>query len=106
MESLQASANRALRNLLDHQPTTAAKVLFAWQLAAGPALSRRAIVRWQDDGFVRVSPATDAWLREILRARPLITIRLRELLGPNAIRGLIIDGESDETRRVAKRPAN
>jgi len=95
MDSLQASANRALRNLLDHQPTTAAKVIFAWQIAAGPALSRRAIVRWQDDGLVRISPATDAWRREILRARSMITNRLRELLGPDAIRGLVIEGDAD-----------
>ena len=40
MEPLSATARLTLRPILDGQPATAAKVAFAWTIAAGPALAR------------------------------------------------------------------
>ena len=42
MEPINTTAVGALRTLLADQPTSAAKVAFAWQIAAGPALARAA----------------------------------------------------------------
>ena len=91
MESLNSTATNALRALLDTQPTTAAKVAFAWQIAAGPALGRAASTSWSSDGILRVSARTDAWRQEIRRARPVILERLRQLLGPEVVRTVAID---------------
>jgi hypothetical protein len=79
------------RDLLAQQPTTAAKVAFAWQLAAGPALARAGAPHWSDDGVLRVRARDLAWLREIRRARPIVTDRLTALLGPDVIKRLVIE---------------
>ena len=93
MEPLNSTATRALRTLLAGQPTTEAKVTFAWQIAAGPALGRAATVSWSGDGVLRVSARTAAWCQEIRRARPVIAERLTSLLGPDVVRRLVIDTE-------------
>ena len=80
-----------MRDILDRQPTTPGKVAFAWQLAAGPALGRAGTPDWSADGTLRVRARDQAWLREIRRARPIITERLRQLLGPDAVRKLVIE---------------
>ena len=95
MEPINTTAVGALRALLAGQPTSAAKVAFAWQIAAGPALARSATTTWHDEGVLHVRARTAAWCREIRRARPMITERLRHLLGPDVIRRLVID--SDES---------
>lgn len=93
MEPLNTTATRALRTLLSGQPTTEAKVAFAWQIAAGPALGRAATASWSEDGLLHVRARTDAWCQEIRRARPMITERLGHLLGPDVVRRLVIDSE-------------
>jgi len=90
MEPLNATAARALKTLLSDQPTTEAKVAFAWQIAAGPALGRAATLRWSDDGTLSVRASTEAWTKEIRRARPMIRERLSHLLGPDVVRRLVI----------------
>ena len=91
MEPLNSTATNALRTLLATQPTTEAKVAFAWQIAAGPALGRAATTSWSSDGVLRVSARTGAWRDEIRRARPVILERLRHLLGPDVVHRLAID---------------
>lgn len=91
MESLHTTATRSLRALLEHQPTSAAKVGFAWRIAAGPALGRAADATWQDDGVLRVRASSPEWQRELRRARPVIRARLDELLGPGVVRSLVIE---------------
>jgi hypothetical protein len=91
MEPLQRTATVALRALLDGQPTTPAKVAFAWRIAAGPALARAGTPRWTDDGTLRVRPRDAAWRRELQHARPVVVERMAQLLGPNVVKRLVVD---------------
>jgi hypothetical protein len=90
MESLQSTATRALRTLLAGQPASPAKVGFAWSIAAGTTLGRGAEVVWSDDGVLLVTPRSAEWRREIIRARPVIAARLKELLGSGVVRTIVI----------------
>jgi Dna[CI] antecedent DciA-like protein len=98
MLALKDTANDVLRDLLANQPTTAAKVTFAWQIAAGAAMARAAQVAWTGDGTLRLRPRDAAWRRELQRARPVIAERLTQLLGGNVVRAIVI--ESPESERV------
>jgi hypothetical protein len=95
MQSVRNTATAVLRTLLQDQPTTAAKVTFAWQIAAGTALSRAAECSWSEDGILVIRTRDAAWKREIQRARPLIAHRLGELLGPDVVRSIVIRDESN-----------
>jgi hypothetical protein len=90
MDSLHVTAARALRTLLAEQPASEAKVAFAWQMIAGPAIARAATVSWKD-GTMRVRPSTASWRREIIRARPMLLARLRHILGADTIRALVVE---------------
>jgi hypothetical protein len=94
MEPLNSTATQALRALLGPQPNTAAKIGFAWKIAAGPALGRAATLAWSDDGTVTVHAASDDWRREIRRARPMIAERMQQLLGPGVVRRIVVSGET------------
>jgi hypothetical protein len=91
VEPLDRTASRALRALLDAQPLTEAKVGFAWKIAAGPPLARATSIRWSSDGRLRVRARTEAWRREVTQARPILLQRMTELLGPGAVRALVVD---------------
>ncbi|HUL71942.1 MAG TPA: DciA family protein [Vicinamibacterales bacterium] len=90
MQSIRDTASAAVRDLLASQPTTAAKVAFAWQVAAGPAMARASRASWAD-GTLRVVPRDAAWRREIQRARSMLSARLSQLLGPDVIRSIVVD---------------
>lgn len=91
MESLQTTAIRTLRAMLERQPTSPAKVAFAWKIAAGPALGRASTPVWTEDGVLRVRAASEAWRNELIRARPLVAMRLKELLGAGVVRKIEIE---------------
>jgi hypothetical protein len=91
MERLDRTAVRAVRTLLENQPTTIAKVTFAWTLAAGPALANAVTLRWSEDGTLRIRPKSEMWRREVIRARPLVGHRLAELLGEGAVKRIVIE---------------
>ena len=95
MESLDATATRALSEMLAGQPTTPAKINFAWTVAAGASLARHATMSWTGDGALRLRAESDAWRREFVRAKPILAQRLAALLGPDVIRTIVIEaGES------------
>ena len=60
MQSMRDAAPDVLREILASQPTTEAKVLFAWRMAAGPAMARAARAAWTPDGTLRLTPASGA----------------------------------------------
>ena len=91
MRPAQTTATQAYRALLAAHPTTAAKIAFAWHLAAGPALGRAGTAAWTPDGTLRVRARDAAWLREMRRARPIITERLNELLGAGVVQRIVIE---------------
>ena len=88
MEPLSSTAAPALRTLLNAQPTTSAKVVFAWKMVAGPALSRAATPVWSSDGVLYVRARTDAWRQELRRSKPMLLDRLNHLLGAGVVRRL------------------
>jgi len=91
MESLHSTAAQALRVLLNSQPTTAAKVAFVWNMAAGPALARATDTEWRDEAVLVVRARTDAWRRELRRARPMLTTRVNELIGPGIVKKIVFE---------------
>ncbi len=72
-------------------------MLFAWTLAAGPALSRAATASWADE-TLHLAPKSETWRRELLHARPELIARLEFLLGPGIVRKLAISGTSQRDR--------
>ena len=95
MQRLDQAAIAALKSILDTQPTTSAKVTFAWTIAAGPTLSRAATVSWSESGTLYVRARTEAWRAELLRARPLIGRRVADLVGEDVVRRIAIDVAPD-----------
>jgi predicted nucleic acid-binding Zn ribbon protein len=91
MESLNNAAGDVLRRLLASQPTTPAKVAFAWRMAAGDALGRAGDPCWREDGVLVVRASSDAWRREIRRATPMLLARVRELVGVDVVRKIVIE---------------
>lgn len=87
MQRLDDTAIAALKIGLDAQPLSAAKVAFAWRIACGPALGRAGTPSWAD-GVLTVAAGSDAWRRELERARPVLLKRLRHLLGPDAVKSV------------------
>jgi hypothetical protein len=98
VEALDRTAARALRQLLETQPLSAAKVEFAWKVAAGPSLARAVTVSWAD-GRLAIHAKSDQWRREIERARPTILQRLRDLLGADAVHSMTISGDARTAAR-------
>jgi predicted nucleic acid-binding Zn ribbon protein len=88
MEPLSSTAAPALRALLNDQPTTSAKVTFAWTIAAGPALARASTPVWSNDGTLYVRARTDAWRSELRRSTPVLLSRLTHLLGAGVVQRL------------------
>lgn len=91
MESVSTAATRTIKHMLDRQPLTPAKVVFAWRVAAGPALARSASADWVADGGVLTLHARGAaWQRELERALPLLKDRLSFLLGHQVVRKILV----------------
>jgi predicted nucleic acid-binding Zn ribbon protein len=91
MDSLNTTARAALRQMLAWQPTTPAKVAFAWRMAAGAALGRAGEPAFRTDGVLVVRASTEAWNKELKRAAPMLQARLRELLGNDVIKRIVIE---------------
>lgn len=90
MELLASAETAALRRLLESQPTTPAKVTFAWRMAAGSALGRAADASWREDGALVLRASSDAWRRELRVAAPVLIGRLSALLGQGVVTRLEI----------------
>jgi hypothetical protein len=103
MLPLRSASTRALQSLLNDQPVTAAKVIFAWQVAAGPAMSRATSPSWSDDGTLRVHARDAAWRHEVVRARAMIAQRLGQLLGPDVVKKIVVE-EDDLRGHFPRRP--
>ena len=91
MQALDKTAARALKVILDGQPLSPAKIAFAWRMAAGPTLAAATTVRWSE-GRLHVRARTESWRREVIRARPMVLARLREMVGADVVRSMEIDG--------------
>jgi len=93
MKPLQQASLPVLRRLLAGQPTTAAKIGFAWQVVAGAPLARHGSLDWRDDGVLHIRPTGAVWGRELRANRDVLLERLHELLGRNVVTRLVIDAD-------------
>jgi hypothetical protein len=91
MEPLSTTENAALRRVLESQPTTPAKVAFAWRMAAGLALGRATTIEWRPEGVLRIRASGDAWRREVRSARGVLLRRMQDLLGGDVIARIEIE---------------
>ena len=92
MESVSTTATHTIKRMLERQPLTPAKVVFAWKFAAGPALARAASAEWTSEGMLTLR-ARSAWQRELERAAPVIKDRLAFLLGHQVVRQILVTEE-------------
>jgi len=90
MEPLSTTETAVLRRVLEAQPTTPAKIAFAWRMSAGPALGRATTIEWKD-GVVRVRADGEAWKREVRVARGVLLGRMQDLLGPDVVARIVIE---------------
>jgi hypothetical protein len=90
MRSLQHTATTVVRRLLADQPTSQAKIAFAWQLAVGAAMARNGTPEWQGNGTLRVRTTSAHWHRELSIGRAVILERLAEILGRGVVTTLVI----------------
>lgn len=93
MESVSTTATHTIKRMLERQPLTSAKVVFAWRFAAGPALARAATAEWSTEGTLTLR-ARGGWQRELERAAPLIKDRLTFLLGHQVVRHIQVTEET------------
>ena len=91
MESLNGAAQAVLRHLLEEQPTTPAKIAFAWKMVAGAAIARATEITMRAEGAVVIRARDDAWRRAVRQAKPLLLRRMQDLLGAGAIRRLDVE---------------
>jgi hypothetical protein len=47
---------------------------------------------------LRLAPASAAWRKELLRARPVLLERLRHWLGADVIQAIVIESSSESER--------
>jgi len=90
VHSLQQTSISVVRHLLSEQPTTSAKVAFAWQIAAGAALARNGSPEWRNDGTLRVHAKSAAWHRELAISRGVILERMAEILGRGVVTRIVV----------------
>ena len=84
-------APRALGELLRGQPTSAAKVRFAWTSCVGTSMARATAVRLDtSSGTLHVITDAETWRREVSRSIPLVKRRLSELLGPGTVKRITV----------------
>ncbi len=80
-----------LIELVRRQPTSEAKVAFAWRTAVGPAVARASAAALGPDGTLVVTVADPHWRREVVQSQQLIRSRLELLLGDD-LRSIVIRG--------------
>lgn len=85
MHSLSTTETGALKQVLNSQPASPAKVAFAWRMTVGAALARATETTWQPDGILRIRASGEAWKREVRAVRGVLLRRLQELLGADVV---------------------
>ena len=93
MDPASRLLSSVLPALLARAPLTADKVEFAWRTVVGSAMARATRVRLLDSGTLLVGVEDPNWRREVESAFSVILPRLTPLLGPGAVRQLIIADE-------------
>ena len=108
MEPVQSLISAAVAHLVRPAPLSAEKVLFAWRVAVGPAVSRATRVRLAADGALEVQVDDDRFGDELARSVPTVLRRVQELLGPETVSRIGLRRPvkpAGRRRRAAPRPA-
>jgi hypothetical protein len=104
VEPIQDYLHAVAANLLRNAPLSQEKMDCAWQIAVGPAIGRVSSVTAGPDGTVRVTVQDTRWKNEIGKGRDLILKRLRDALGPDVARRLVVvSGGSRQSSRSPRR---
>ena len=61
--------------------------------AVGAAMARATSIELAANGTLRVSAESDHWRRETRRSAAVVRRRLARLLGPDAVRRIVVDGK-------------
>jgi predicted nucleic acid-binding Zn ribbon protein len=84
MFSIQQFSSGVLAEVIRRQPPSAARTMFAWQLAVGPAIARVTTVSVLD-GVLQVNARDADWERAVERASQTILARMQHLLGAETV---------------------
>src|SRR6188768_4500120 len=103
VERVDATAARAMRQILADQPSSDAKIRFAWAIVAGPAVSRASTVSFAD-GTLVVRTKSDSWFRAVERSRLTMLQRLTNLLGPGVVRTIVVANDDRLHSTLHHRP--
>ena len=90
MDAIQSVVVRVLPELFRNGPMSQAKLEVAWRIAVGDTLCRVSRVRLQPEGCVEVCVSDQRWHRELKRSSAMIHTRLTSLLGPDAVKRIIV----------------
>jgi predicted nucleic acid-binding Zn ribbon protein len=93
MDPASRLLSTVLPALLARAPLTPEKVDFAWRTVVGAAMARATRVQLLERGTLLVRVDDANWRREVEGAFPVILPRLKPLLGPDAVRKLVLSNE-------------
>jgi hypothetical protein len=86
MLPLPQLVSAALPGLVREAPLSAGKVEFAWRIAVGNLIAAVSTASLGPEGTIQIRVRDVRWRAEVIRLLPLITDRLEELLGKDAVR--------------------
>jgi len=108
MEPVQSLISSVVARVVRPAPFSTEKVLFAWRVAVGPAVSRATRVRLVADGVLEVQVDDDRFGDELARSVPTVLRRVQELLGPETVSRIGLrrpEKPAGRRRRASPRPA-
>lgn len=84
MQPLKQAVPRVVTEIVRKAPLSPGKVRFAWSMAVGPAVERNTAIHLEQ-GLLLVDAASRQWADEVRRSSRLIMVRLKALLGEEAV---------------------
>ena len=99
MTPLQGCVPAVLAKLLNRQPHSSAKVLFAWRAAVGDAISGATKINLTPGGTLEVRTTSQHWRKELQRSKPVILGRLQAMLGHQRVTYLTITAPVEDRPR-------
>jgi predicted nucleic acid-binding Zn ribbon protein len=85
MRPIQQLTPNVLAEVIRRQPPSEGRTALAWQVAVGAAIARATSVHLED-GVLTVSAKDPHWVADVEASRTVVLDRLRQLLGPDAVR--------------------
>jgi predicted nucleic acid-binding Zn ribbon protein len=89
VQPFQSFASGVIAQAIRRQPSSPARTVFAWTVAAGPVMARAATVE-AVNGVLLITPKDARWAREIERAASTLLDRIQALVGSTDVASLRI----------------